>query len=132
MKRSTLLLSLTAMLLAGEPERITCTPQKLYHCIIDHCEEIALINLDGLSQSFTIYPKKHLITGQSEQDRFVADNLRRNRQNSEAYVFFGLRPNTRYDWVLSIDKQSGDMTVGSVKSDESYTIFGRCDWKGRP
>jgi hypothetical protein len=47
----------------------------------------------------------------------------------DAYVFFGARPNTTYDWVLSIDKASGRMTASSVTRDNGFTLFGRCTWK---
>ncbi len=128
-----LILLLTALPLLpafAAPKTITCRPDAVFRCTPQRCEAIPVIDLDGTEQSFTLDLEHRTVEGILGRRRFSAGNLTRNRGNEEAYVFFGARPDTAYDWVLSIDKKSGKMTSSSASKDESFTLFGTCTWKG--
>jgi len=134
--KTTLLLTFTAFtLVAAEPplpKTITCIPETIFHCTPQRCENIPFIDLDGTVQRFTIDPVHGTIVGNLGERDISAGHLVRNRGAVDAYVFFGTRPNTTYDWVLTIDKESGRMTASSVTYDSAFTLFGRCSWEGRP
>ncbi len=109
-------------------DMISCEPTVVHKCTLNSCEKIDIVNIDEV-QYFEIDLKKRTLEGKIGEKRIDIENIIKERKGENAFVFFGTHIDSSYDWILRIGKKSGNMTLVSVKGEESSTIFGKCKWR---
>ena len=125
-----LIVGLSALVYANDNEIdiIRCEPTVVHKCTLNSCEKIDIVNIDEV-QYFEIDLKKSTFEGKIGEKRIDIENIIKERKGENAFVFFGTHIDSSYDWILRIGKKSGNMTLVSVKGEESSTIFGKCKWR---
>ncbi len=127
-----LIVGLSALVYANDNEIdiIRCEPTVAHKCTLNSCKKIYVVNFDEV-QSFEIDLKKSTFVGKLGEKRIDIENIIKEQRGENAFIFFGTHADSSYDWILRIGKKSGNMTLVSVKGDESSTIFGKCKWEER-
>ncbi len=125
-----LIVGLSALVYANDNEIdiIRCEPTVAHKCTLNSCKKIDIVNIDEV-QYFEIDLKKRTLEGKIGEKRIDIENIIKERKGENAFIFFGTHVDSSYDWILRIGKKSGNMTLVSVKGEESSTIFGKCKWR---
>lgn len=110
-------------------DKIICKPKIAYHCTLKTCTKIDIVDI-YTSKYIEINLKNNTLTGSI--DDYIADieyNFK-NDNGSKSMIIYGShhRESSSYDWVLNIDINNRKMTIASINSQASNTVFGECDW----
>jgi len=125
-----LLLSMSAYMYGNNTNQqtILCEPAFVYACTLEGCEKIDIVNFDE-KQYLEVDMKKHTLIGKLGKRQIDIENISTEKREGEAYVFYGTQLDSKYDWMLRINKDRS-MTLVSVHADnKSFTTYGKCEWK---
>ncbi|KYJ86773.1 hypothetical protein [Sulfurovum riftiae] len=127
------LLGLGTLLFAEEipQETIVCEPTLIYACSPekDRCEQVEVVNIDGV-QYFEIDTKKNTLIGKIGEAQVDIENIISRHGNENTFIFFGTHADSKFDWVLRIDKKSKKMILLATNENlDGFTVYGTCRWE---
>ena len=110
---------------------ISCEPTLLYKCTLKGCDEIEVVNLDPEDlQHFEVDTEKKTLTGKIGTSTVDIENILSRHGNENTFIFFGTHADSKYDWILRIDKKSKKMILLSTNVNlDGFTIYGTCKWE---
>jgi len=117
----------------GEKASVTieCEPTLIYACTPEkeRCEQIKVVNIDGI-QYFEIDPEKNTLVGKIGEAQVDIENIVSRHGNKNTFIFFGTHADSKFDWVLRIDKESKKMILLATNEMlEGFTVYGTCKWE---
>jgi len=110
---------------------IECEPTHIYTCSLnkDKCEQVKVVNVDGVHY-FEIDSDKNTMIGKIGEVQIDIANITNRHGNENTYIFFGTHADSKFDWVLRIDKKSKKMILLATNEMlESFTVYGTCKWE---
>jgi len=124
-------LTLTVLVQAEEvkTKKIACEPTLVYGCTEEKCVKIEVVNVDGV-QYFEIDLEKKTLKGIIGEAQVDIEHIASRHGNENTFIFFGTHADSKFDWVLSIDKKTKKMILlASNKELDGFTIYGTCKWE---
>jgi len=116
---------------AGEVQtnKIVCEPSLIYQCTAQKCEKFEIVNVEGV-QYFEIDIEKKTLIGKIGTSDLDIENIVSRHGNANSFVFFGTHADSKFDWILRINKKSGKMILVSTNAGlDGFTTFGSCKWE---
>jgi hypothetical protein len=108
---------------------IKCEPTFLYKCTIEKCEKIEVVNVDDI-QYFEIDIEKKTLAGKIAKEQLDIENIVSRHGNENTFVFFGTHADSKFDWILRIDKKTQKMILLSTDASlDGFTMYGTCKWE---
>jgi hypothetical protein len=108
---------------------IVCEPSLLYKCTMQQCEKIEVVNIDGI-QSFEIDLEKKMLLGKIGEAEVDIENVISRHGNENTFIFFGTHADSKFDWILRIDKKTRKMVLLATNEDlVGFTVYGTCKWE---
>ena len=108
---------------------ISCEPTQIYKCTIEKCEKFNVVNFDEV-QYFEIDMIEKTLTGKIGSAELDIEHIVSRHGNADTFVFFGTHADSKFDWVLRINKKSGKMILVSTNADlDGFTTYGSCKWE---
>ena len=128
-----LLFVLTLTVLAqsqdAKTKKIACEPTLVYGCTEDKCVKIEVVNVDGV-QYFEIDPEKKTLEGIIGEARVDIEHIVSRHGNEKTFIFFGTHADSKFDWVLRIDKKTKKMVLLATNEElDGFTVYGTCKWE---
>ncbi len=107
---------------------IQCEPNLIYKCTTDKCEQFEVVNVDEV-QFFEIDIEKKTLTGKVGNDQLDMEHIVSRHGNENTFVFFGTHADSKFDWILRIDKKTRMMVLLATNAAlDSFTVYGTCKW----
>ena len=108
---------------------IQCEPTAIFKCTMQKCDRYEVVNVDEV-QYFEIDLEKKTLAGKIGNTQLEIDNIVSRHGNENTFVFFGTHEDSRFDWILRIDKKTGKMILLSTNADlDGFTTYGSCKWE---
>ena len=108
---------------------IECEPSLVYACTLKECQDIEVVNIDGV-QHFEIDLEKKTLIGKIGEAQVDIENLISRHGNENIFVFFGSHADSKFDWTLRIDKKSKKMILLATNENlDGFTVYGTCKWE---
>jgi hypothetical protein len=108
---------------------ITCEPSLVHACTLKECEDIEVVNIDGV-QHFEIDLEKSTLIGKIGESQLDIENIVSRHVNEKTFIFFGTHADSKFDWVLRIDKKSQKMILLATNENlDGFTVYGTCKWE---
>jgi hypothetical protein len=110
---------------------IECKPALIYACTLEkeRCEHIEIVNIDGV-QHFEIDLEKSTMVGKIGEAQLDIENIVSRHGNEKTFIFFGTHADSKFDWILRIDKKSKKMILLATNENlDSFTVYGTCKWE---
>jgi hypothetical protein len=108
---------------------IYCEPTEIFKCTTLKCEKFEVVNVDG-AQYFEVDLEKKMLTGIIGKAQLKIDNIVSRHGNENTFIFFGTHADSKFDWILRIDKKTGKMILLSTNGDlDGFTTYGNCKWE---
>ncbi len=117
--------------LESKVRTISCEPTILYKCTILGCKSIDVVNIDEEDrQYFNIDLEKKTLAGKIGNAVVDVENIVSRHGNANTFIFFGTHADSKYDWILRIDRKSQKMDLlATNEALESFAIYGTCRWE---
>jgi len=116
---------------AGEEKvnTISCEPTQIYQCMMEKCEKFEVVNVDEV-QYFEINMEKKTLTGKIGNAVVDLENIISRHGNENTFVFFGTHADSKFDWLLRIDKKTAKMVLLATNANlDGFTVYGTCRWE---
>ena len=108
---------------------ISCEPTQIYKCTMEKCEKFEVVNVDEV-QYFEIDTGKQTLTGKIGNAVVDMENITSRHGNENTFVFFGTHADSKFDWVLRIDKKIKKMVLLATNVYlDGFTVYGTCKWE---
>ena len=108
---------------------IACEPSLVHACTLTECEDIEVVNIDGV-QHFEIDLEKSTMVGKIGEAQLDIENIVSRHVNEKTFIFFGTHADSKFDWVLRIDKKSQKMILLATNENlDGFTVYGTCKWE---
>jgi hypothetical protein len=108
---------------------IACEPSLVHACTLTECEDIEVVNIDGV-QHFEIDLEKSTLIGKIGESQLDIENIVSRHVNEKTFIFFGTHADSKFDWVLRIDKKSQKMILLATNENlDGFTVYGTCKWE---
>lgn len=123
--------ALSIFVQAEEAKRATiieCEPSLVYACTLESCEKVEVVNIDGV-QHFEIDLEKKTLVGKIGEAQVDVEHVVSRHGNENTFIFFGTHSDSKFDWVLRIDKKTKKMILlATNKNLDGFTVYGTCGW----
>jgi hypothetical protein len=108
---------------------IECEPTVLYASTAKKSEKVEIVNIDGV-QHFGIDLEKKRLVGKIGEAEVDIENIISRHGNENTFIFFGTHADSKFDWVLRIDKKTKKMILLAANADlVGFTVHGTCTWE---
>ena len=127
-----ILMGLSTFIYAGDINRkvISCEPSMVYKCTMQECEKIEVVNIDDEIQYFGIDLEKKTLVGKIGNATVDVENITSRHGNKNTFVFFGTHADSKFDWILRIDKKTNKMVLLATNVNlDGFTVYGTCNWE---
>ena len=132
MIQNILLMLLTLSLFTYGEEKVAtieCEPTFLYASTENRVEKIEVVNIDGV-QHFSIDLKKKKLVGKIGEAEVDIENIVSRHGNENSFIFFGTHADSKFDWILRIDKKTKRMILLATNEElVGFTVHGTCRWE---
>ena len=111
------------------PQTISCEPSLLHSCSTEKCDKIEVVNLDVV-QYFEIDLEKKVLAGKIGKATVDFENILSRQGDENTFIFFGTHTDSKFDWILRIDKKSREMILLATNETlKGFIVYGTCKWE---
>ena len=108
---------------------IECEPSLVYACTTKECEKVEVVNIDGV-QHFEIDIAQKKLVGKIGEAEVDIEHIISRHGNENTFVFFGTHADSKFDWVLRIDKKTKKMILLATNEElTGFTVYGTRKWE---
>ena len=125
------MLTIFASAAETQVKTISCAPYLLYKCTPEGCDGIEVVNVDPENvHHFEVDIEKKTLAGKIGSSTLDIKNIVSRHGNEKTFIFFGTHADSKFDWILRIDKKSKNMILLATNMDlDSFTVYGTCSWE---